>query len=121
MNTEEMIEVMQAFARGDACQGRIRKSGGDWGALTDPCWNWEAFEFRIKPREPTIIHLDESVLPPGTQYEVRIVPKPETREPREWLLHFNHERDHQPTSHTKEGIERIRIIGGFTVRVREVL
>jgi hypothetical protein len=48
MTTKEMIEVMQAFARGE--QIEYRDKGAEcWFPLSfDPDWNWEKFDYRVK-------------------------------------------------------------------------
>jgi len=60
MNTKEMIEVMQAFEDGKEVQSRYSESelGADWFEASDPCWDWDEFEYRIKP-EPKEVWVNE--------------------------------------------------------------
>lgn len=49
MNTEEMIEVMQAYVRGEA----IEVSDADkdeWGDINVPGWDWISYDYRVKPK-----------------------------------------------------------------------
>jgi len=54
MNTEGMIEVMQAHARGEIIQlcdiHGDEKSSDDWEDIKDPSWNWGYFNYRVKPK-----------------------------------------------------------------------
>ena len=45
--TAEKIEVMQAFERGEEIQVEC---GNSWARVSDPKWNWDAFDYRIKPK-----------------------------------------------------------------------
>lgn len=54
MTTQEKIEVMQAHARGETIQNRIPSYGiATWADDSDPTWNWEKEEFRVKPKPLT--------------------------------------------------------------------
>ena len=44
--TKEMIEVMQAFERGEKIQIFIK---GKWEYNCSPLWDWVHFDYRIKP------------------------------------------------------------------------
>ena len=48
MNTDEMIEVMQAHARGEAIEVSD-KGAGNWSEIKYPLWDWNSFEYRVKP------------------------------------------------------------------------
>ena len=48
MNTNEMIEVMQAHARGEAIEVSD-KGADDWSEIRHPLWDWANFEYRVKP------------------------------------------------------------------------
>ena len=48
MNTDEMIEVMQAYARGEAIEVS-NKGANDWSEIKYPLWDWNSFEYRVKP------------------------------------------------------------------------
>nr|DAK28697.1 MAG TPA: hypothetical protein [Bacteriophage sp.] len=54
MNTEGMIEVMQAHARGEIIQlcdiHGDKESSDDWEDIKDPSWNWGYFNYRVKPK-----------------------------------------------------------------------
>lgn len=49
MNAEEMIEVMQAYVRGEAIEVSD-KGADDWREIKRPIWDWYGFEYRIKPK-----------------------------------------------------------------------
>lgn len=51
MTTKEMIEVMQAYERGEEIEARLANYEDRWGDANAPLWNWECFEYRIKPKE----------------------------------------------------------------------
>ncbi len=57
--TAQMIEVMQAWQRGETIE--VRDIGEKrWGTLIDePSWNWIDSDYRIKPREPRVIWVNE--------------------------------------------------------------
>ena len=50
MNTDEMIAVMQAYARGEAIEVSD-KGAGNWSEIKCPLWDWNSFEYRIKPKK----------------------------------------------------------------------
>lgn len=49
MNTNEMIAVMQAYARGEAIEASI-KGKDDWSEIKHPLWDWVGSDYRIKPK-----------------------------------------------------------------------
>ena len=49
MTTEEMIEVMQAYVRGEAIEVSDRGKN-DWSEIKHPLWDWNSFEYRVKPK-----------------------------------------------------------------------
>lgn len=51
MTTKEMIEIMQAYERGEQIERRDR-CGGNWYLSKDPSWDWVQYEYRIK-HKPT--------------------------------------------------------------------
>ena len=48
MNTDEMIAVMQDYARGETIEVSD-KGAGDWSEIKYPLWDWNSFEYRVKP------------------------------------------------------------------------
>lgn len=57
--TAEMIAVMQAFERGEKIEIRDVDEES-WGNLVvAPSWNWRHYDYRIKPREPRVIWVNE--------------------------------------------------------------
>ena len=51
MTTREMIEVMQAYDRGEEIE--IKEKGNEkegWSEAKFPLWVWDKFEYRIKPK-----------------------------------------------------------------------
>ena len=49
MNTDEMIEVMQAYVRGEAIEVSD-KGADDWSEIKHPLWDWNSFKYRVKPK-----------------------------------------------------------------------
>jgi hypothetical protein len=59
--TKEAIKIMQAYVDGVTCQSRpygvaaysAEQQGAgmknQWTTLLDPLWNWEDYEYRLKP------------------------------------------------------------------------
>lgn len=53
MTTKEMIEVMQAYERGEQIECRLRNTleNDEWDLITEtPAWDWYSFDYRIKPQ-----------------------------------------------------------------------
>ena len=49
MRTEEMIKVMQAYNEGKGhVEVQVSTSAG-WKVIKKPTWNWECYNYRIKP------------------------------------------------------------------------
>ena len=46
--TKEMIEVMQAYDRGEQIQ--LSKKDGNWICTKNPNWDWLNFDYRVKPK-----------------------------------------------------------------------
>lgn len=52
--TKEMIEVMQAYDRGEQIEGRRRVCGVDdsgWLEARNPLWDWRSCDYRVKPKK----------------------------------------------------------------------
>ena len=47
--TKEMIEVMQAYDRGEQVQ--LLNIDGNWEYKDNPSWNWTKFDYRVKPKK----------------------------------------------------------------------
>ena len=47
--TKEMIEVMQAYERGEQIQ--LSKKDGNWICTKNPNWDWLNFDYRVKPKK----------------------------------------------------------------------
>ena len=68
MTTQEKIEVMQAYARGEAIE--VSDKGADnWSEIKCPLWDWNSFEYRVEPKYgkfkigDKILYKDEEVWP----------------------------------------------------------
>ena len=48
--TAEMIEVMQAYERGEKVEACWRRHSNDWVKCELPQWDWSNFNFRIAPK-----------------------------------------------------------------------
>lgn len=46
--TKEMIEVMQAYERGE--QIEFMDCSREWKDTTNPIWDWARYDYRIKPK-----------------------------------------------------------------------
>lgn len=53
MTIKEQIEVMQAYARAEKIQFKPITSS-EWYICTAPVWNWDEYEYRIRPKELTL-------------------------------------------------------------------
>ncbi len=51
MTTQEMIEVMQAYTRGETIEVSD-KGAGNWSEIKCPLWDWNSFKYRVKPKKP---------------------------------------------------------------------
>lgn len=51
MTTREKIEVMQAYTRGEKIERRSANCEEKWTFVIFPIWNWDKFEYRIRPKE----------------------------------------------------------------------
>ena len=49
MTTKDMIEVMQAYDRGEQIERRDR-CGNNWFLSPVPSWDWVQYEYRVKPK-----------------------------------------------------------------------
>ena len=49
--TKEMIEVMQAYLRGEQIEYRYGHT--DWLECRIPIWNWNSLDYRVKPKKKT--------------------------------------------------------------------
>lgn len=49
MTTKEMIEVMQAYDRGEQIERRDR-CGNHWFLSPVPSWDWVQYDYRVKPK-----------------------------------------------------------------------
>lgn len=49
MTTKDMIEVMQAYDRGEQIERRDR-CGNNWFLAPIPTWDWVQYEYRVKPK-----------------------------------------------------------------------
>lgn len=49
MNTEDKIKVMQAFLKGKTIQVKSIEYNSDWEDIADTNWNWDDYEYRVKP------------------------------------------------------------------------
>ena len=50
--TKEMIDVMQAFERGEQIEViNIEDEEGEWCKVTKPIWDWLDCDYRVKPKK----------------------------------------------------------------------
>ena len=50
--TKEMIEVMQAYERGEQIEVNYFHHNGDyWTSCGTPVWDWDNFDYRVKPKK----------------------------------------------------------------------
>ena len=50
MTTREMIDVMQAYVRGEEIEARFHREA-TWATTTIPDWDWELYEYRVNPKK----------------------------------------------------------------------
>ena len=59
--TKEMIEVMQAYERGEQIQ--LLNIDGKWEDKDNPAWNWAKCDYRVKPKKSYVpFHTAEEFL-----------------------------------------------------------
>lgn len=51
MRTNEMAIVMLKYCQGEDVQRRAKDVYSDWEDVKNPLWNWDMFEYRVKPKE----------------------------------------------------------------------
>lgn len=49
--TKEMIEVMQAYERGEHIQVKTTNKKCDWEDVKEPYWQWNFCDYRVKPKK----------------------------------------------------------------------
>jgi hypothetical protein len=64
MTTEQKAKIMLAHAAGAEVEGALvatfeNPSSGNWGLDRNPTWDWERIIYRLKPREPRRIWVNE--------------------------------------------------------------
>lgn len=59
--TKEMIEVMQAYLRGEKIEYRYGHT--DWLECRIPIWNWNGLDYRVKPKKKTKTKTKTKFLP----------------------------------------------------------
>ena len=59
--TKEMIEVMQAYLKGEKIEYRYGNT--DWLECRVPIWNWNSIEYRVKPKQKTKTKTKTKFLP----------------------------------------------------------
>ena len=64
MNTDEMIEVMQAYTRSETIEVSD-KGADDWSEIKHPLWDWNSFEYRVKPKTVETLLYWESKMSDG--------------------------------------------------------
>lgn len=53
-NYTAMFDVMRRWASGEEVQYKDRSEDSEWRRVADPSWNWERYEYRVKPSEETM-------------------------------------------------------------------
>lgn len=48
---KEMIEVMQAYDRGEQIQVKTTNKKCDWEDVKEPYWQWNFCDYRVKPKK----------------------------------------------------------------------
>lgn len=49
---DEKLSVMRAWLEGEKIESRSHFGDGEWYDATHPWWDWNKFEYRLKPSEP---------------------------------------------------------------------
>ena len=50
MTPQEIIDVVTAFANGKEIECRRQNKSEMWFPVLDPEWNFEVYEYRVKPK-----------------------------------------------------------------------
>ena len=56
--TKEMIEVMQAFERGEQIQVKTPNKKCEWEDIKEPNWQWNFCDYRVKPKKKKYVPFD---------------------------------------------------------------
>ncbi len=55
MEVKEMIKVMEHYAAGGDIEYKLKNNDrGKWTLNTDPSWNWDAYDYRIKEQKQKV-------------------------------------------------------------------
>ena len=57
IRTKSKIEIMNAFTQGKDIECRPHKTDNRWSEASSPTWDFNSFEYRIKPN-PRIIYVN---------------------------------------------------------------
>lgn len=69
MNSQEIIEVVQAWADGKQIQFCYKANPGNWHDVSSaPAWNFKACDYRIKPEPRIPIEVWGNIYPDGVRY-----------------------------------------------------
>ena len=49
MTNEEIISVVQAHSEGKVIELKIKRTGDKWEITEAPVWNFDDFDYRVKP------------------------------------------------------------------------
>lgn len=49
---DEKLAVMRAWLEGEEIEARSHFGDGEWYDATHPWWDWDKFDYRVKPSEP---------------------------------------------------------------------
>lgn len=66
MKTQEIIDIVKAFENGAIIQW-AQKGSEIWRVASEPSWNFDSFNYRVKP-EPKTIFVNEVAFPSGSCY-----------------------------------------------------
>lgn len=94
----DCADVMVAWADGQAIEVRNR-AGGPWRPSFEPKWDWDLFEYRIKPAAVLRPWTEEEV-PLGARLRVKgrtaavlLTDTCEEAERERWVQHYEHSLD----------------------------
>jgi hypothetical protein len=62
MTTKEKAEIMLAHAAGAEIEFKQSPFAKNWEAVKEPMWAWDILDYRIKPRDPRRIWVNECAI-----------------------------------------------------------
>lgn len=60
MKSQEMIDVIAAFERGEEIECTFKEAKEQWFLISNPRWDFYHYDYRVKPKTPEYIWVKET-------------------------------------------------------------